>query len=33
MIPGLWLEIEVMGIHCPLVGEVSEEWFFKRHGN
>lgn len=32
MIPGLWLEIEVMGINCPMVKKVSEDWFFKRHG-
>ncbi|MDL5055373.1 alpha-galactosidase [Oscillatoria laete-virens NRMC-F 0139] len=32
MVPGLWLEPEVMGIECPLVGKVPEEWFFKRHG-
>ncbi|CAM4011764.1 glycoside hydrolase family 36 protein [Cohnella lubricantis] len=32
MIPGLWLELEVMGMNCPLVNVVSDEWFFKRHG-
>lgn len=32
MVPGLWLELEVMGINCPLVNKVPEEWFFKRHG-
>ena len=32
MIPGLWLEIEVMGINCPMVSEISDDWFFKRHG-
>lgn len=32
MIPGLWLELEVMGIHCPLVKKVPKEWFFMRHG-
>lgn len=31
MIPGLWLELEVMGIHCPLVNQVPSEWFFKRN--
>lgn len=31
MIPGLWLEIEVMGIRCPLAETVSEDWFFRRH--
>ncbi|MDA3957576.1 glycoside hydrolase family 36 protein [Oceanispirochaeta sp.] len=32
MIPGLWLELEVMGIHCPLVRKVPKEWFFIRNG-
>ena len=32
MVPGLWLEIEVMGIWCPKVNEVPEDWFFIRHG-
>jgi len=32
MIPGLWLEIEVMGIKCPLVKKVPEDWFFQRNG-
>ena len=32
MIPGLWLEIEVMGIHCRLAQEVPDDWFFVRHG-
>lgn len=32
MIPGLWLEIEVMGIHCPLAKELEDECFFMRHG-
>ena len=32
MIPGLWLEIEVMGINCPLAQVVPDEWFFMRHG-
>ncbi|MCQ2501705.1 MAG: alpha-galactosidase, partial [Lachnospiraceae bacterium] len=32
MIPGVWLELEVMGIKCPLAEKVPEEWFFKRHG-
>ncbi len=30
MIPGLWLEIEVMGINCPLVRQVPDSWFFLR---
>ena len=32
MIPGLWLEIEVMGISCPLVNKVPKSWFFQRNG-
>lgn len=32
MIPGLWLEIEVMGISCPLVQKVPADWFFQRNG-
>lgn len=32
MVPGLWLEIEVMGIHCPLAKEFEDECFFIRHG-
>lgn len=32
MIPGLWLELEVMGIQCPLTKKVSSDWFFKRNG-
>lgn len=32
MIPGLWLEIEVMGIKCRLAEEVAKDWFFVRHG-
>jgi len=32
MIPGLWLEIEVMGVNCPLADKVPKEWFFTRHG-
>jgi alpha-galactosidase len=32
MIPGLWLEIEVMGINCPLAKELPDNWFFLRNG-
>ncbi len=32
MIPGLWLELEVMGIRCPIADEVPDDWFFVRHG-
>lgn len=32
MVPGLWLEIEVMGIKCPLASQLPDDWFFTRHG-
>lgn len=32
MIPGIWVEIEVMGIHCPLAKVFEDECFFMRHG-
>ncbi|MEO3947010.1 alpha-galactosidase [Gorillibacterium sp. CAU 1737] len=32
MIPGLWLEIEVMGINSPKLPETDDSWFFMRHG-
>ncbi len=32
MVPGLWLELEVMGINCPKVPETDDSWFFMRHG-
>lgn len=32
MIPGLWLELEVMGINCEKFKQVSPEWFFQRNG-
>lgn len=32
MIPGLWLEIEVMGIRSPKLAETDDSWFFMRHG-
>lgn len=32
MIPGVWLEIEVMGINCEMAKKVPDEWFFMRHG-
>ncbi|WP_058302068.1 alpha-galactosidase [Gorillibacterium timonense] len=32
MIPGLWLEVEVMGINSPKVAETDDSWFFMRHG-
>lgn len=32
LIPGLWLELEVMGINCPLAAKLPDEWFFQRFG-
>ncbi len=32
MIPGLWLELEVMGVHCPMAERVPGDWFFQRNG-
>ncbi|MDD3242722.1 MAG: alpha-galactosidase [Eubacteriales bacterium] len=32
MIPGLWLEIEVMGTKCPKVAQTDDSWYFLRHG-
>ena len=32
MVPGIWLEIEVMGINCPIAGQFEDECFFMRHG-
>ncbi len=32
MVPGVWLEIEVMGIHSPLAKRVPQDWYFQRHG-
>lgn len=32
MIPGLWMEIEVMGVNCPLADKLPDDWFFVRHG-
>ncbi|MBR4039581.1 MAG: alpha-galactosidase [Clostridia bacterium] len=32
MIPGLWLEIEVMGIECSMAKEVPDDWFFQIEG-
>ncbi|MCM1497688.1 MAG: alpha-galactosidase [Clostridium sp.] len=32
MVPGVWLELEVMGIFCKMASEVEEDWFFVRHG-
>lgn len=32
MIPGIWLEIEVMGIQCPILDRFDDDCFFMRHG-
>lgn len=32
MIPGVWLELEVMGIKCPKADKVPQDWYFTRHG-
>ena len=32
MVPGLWLEPEVMGINCPLAKKLPPECFFQRNG-
>ena len=32
MIPGVWIEPEVMGINCALAKKVPDDWFFMRHG-
>lgn len=32
MVPGIWLEIEVMGINCPLAKVWPDDRFFMRHG-
>ena len=28
----MWLEIEVIGIHCPMAEQLPDDWFFMRHG-
>lgn len=32
LVPGLWLELEVMGINSPKLAETDDSWFFMRHG-
>lgn len=32
MIPGLWLEIEVIGVMSPMLSQIPDSWFFQRHG-
>lgn len=32
MIPGLWLEIETMGLDSPNLADIPKSWYFQRHG-
>ena len=32
MIPGLWVEIESVGINCPILDRFDDDCFFVRHG-
>lgn len=32
LIPGLWLELEVIGVNSPKLAETDDSWFFMRHG-
>jgi alpha-galactosidase len=32
MIPGLWLELEVLGVNSPLAATVPRDWLFHLHG-
>ncbi len=32
MVPGLWLELEVVGVNSPIASRVPDNWFFMRHG-
>lgn len=32
MVPGIWLEIESMGIKCPILDRLDDSCFFMRHG-
>jgi len=32
MVPGIWLELEVVGIHSPILKNFEDECFFMRHG-
>lgn len=31
MVPGVWLELEVMGINCEKARKAPDDWFFVRH--
>lgn len=32
MKPGLWVEIEVIGVSCPIADQLPDDWFILRHG-
>jgi alpha-galactosidase len=32
MVPGIWLELEVIGIHSPKLKDLTDDCFFVRHG-
>ncbi len=32
MVPGAWLELEVMGINSPKLKDTDDSWFFTNHG-
>lgn len=32
MIPGIWVEIEVMGVDCPMADKLPDDWFVQRGG-
>ncbi len=32
MVPGIWLEIESMGVNCPILDQFTDDCFFMRHG-
>ena len=32
MVPGLWLELEVVGVKSPLLSRAPDSWFFQRAG-
>lgn len=33
MSPGIWLELESIGLDCSILQKMPTEWFFQRHGN
>lgn len=32
MVPGIWLETEVMGVKCPILDQFDDSCFFMKHG-